>query len=353
MVSTFGSNTGAKPKSIGPNDFNVPQAGQDGISGLTWSSNANILVSSNWDGGLRCWEVQEQNGQIRALPKAQANHEAKSSVLDCCFSVDGTTVFSGGTDKAVRMWQLQGQTSNGMSQQIGVHDAPVKSVRFLRHSNLVVSGGWDKKLKFWDARSPNPVGVLDMPDRIHSMDAIDNLLVVACANRQIISYDVSGQPREHSRKESPLKFQSRCITCFPDRTGFALGSIEGRVAIQYLQKVQNKDLSFAFKCHRQESNVYAVNDICFNKQFGTFATVGADGVVNFWDKDNKQRLKSFPQIEKSIACANWNAQGNILAYASSYDWSKGSSFHTPTTPDEIFLHYTPEEEIKPKKARKK
>jgi hypothetical protein len=69
-MSAFGTATGAQP-SIAPTDCNVAQAGNDGISSLRWSPNANILVSSNWDGGLRCWEVQEQGGQIRALPKAQ------------------------------------------------------------------------------------------------------------------------------------------------------------------------------------------------------------------------------------------------------------------------------------------
>jgi mRNA export factor len=279
------------------------------------------------------------------------NHEANSSVLDCCVSADGSTVFSCGTDKAVRMWQLGGAPPpNGIAQQIGVHDAPVKSVCFLPRSNLVVSGGWDRKLKFWDCRSPNPAGVLDLPERVYDMDARDDLLVVATANRQIVAYDVSGQPREHSRKDSPLKFQSRCITAFPDRAGFAVGSIEGRVAIHYLQKVPGKD-SFAFKCHRIDSNVYAVNGICFHNQFGTFATVGSDGVVNFWDKDNKQRLKGFPPIARPISCASFNAHGNLFAYASSYDWSKGSAYHTPQTPDEIFVHYVVEDEIKPKNKK--
>jgi mRNA export factor len=171
------------------------------------------------------------------------------------------------------------------------------------------------------------------------------LLVVATAGRHIICYDVSGQPREHSRKESPLKFQSRCVACFPDQTGFAVGSIEGRVGIHYIQKVPGKD-SFAFKCHRQESNVFSVNSIAFSNQYGTFATVGSDGVCNFWDKDNKQRLKGFPQIERTIPCAAFNTRGNLFAYASSYDWSKGSMYVQPG--NEIFIHYVTDEEIRPK-----
>jgi mRNA export factor len=284
-MSAFGSPTSAsgRPSSLAPNDCNVPQAGNDGISSLCWSPTANFLVSSNWDAGVRCWEVQEQGGQIRAQAKAQVNHEQQSPVLGSCFSADGSTVFSVGADRAVRMWQLGQAPPNNIPQQIGVHDAPVKSVGFLSSSNLVVSGGWDSKLKFWDTRTPNPVGTLDMPERVYDLDVRGSLMVVATAGRHVLTYDVSGLPRENSRKESPLKYQSRCIACFPDCTGFAVGSIEGRVGVQYVQKVPNRD-DFAFKCHRQDANVYSVNAIAFHNQFETFATAGSDGVVNFWDK---------------------------------------------------------------------
>lgn len=49
--------------------------------------------------------------------------------------------------------------------------------------------------------------------------------------------------------QSPLKYQTRCIACFPDKTGYLLGSIEGRVAVHHVEdNLQNKN--FTFKCHR-------------------------------------------------------------------------------------------------------
>jgi mRNA export factor len=39
---------------------------------------------------------------------------------------------------------------------------------------------------------------------------------------------------------SPLKWQTRTVSCFADSKGFAIGSIEGRVGIQY---VEDKDSS--------------------------------------------------------------------------------------------------------------
>jgi hypothetical protein len=73
-MSTFGSPSagGVPAKSIDPNDCNVPNAGSDGISSVHFSPTANILVSSNWDSTVSCWEVQEQGGRIQANPKAQS-----------------------------------------------------------------------------------------------------------------------------------------------------------------------------------------------------------------------------------------------------------------------------------------
>ena len=281
------------------------------------------------------------------------NHENQSPVLCSTFSTDGSTVFTGGADKAVRMWQLGQQPSNGIPQQVGVHDEAVKSVGFCSSSNLVVSGSWDKYLKFWDCRQSTPAHQVQLTDKVYDLTVQGNLLVVACANRILYAFNVGGAtPMQHERKESPLKHQTRCVTVFPDSTGYALGSIEGRVSIQYIQKPVGKD-SFAFKCHRQDtSNVYSVNGISFHRNYGTFATVGSDGVVNFWDKDNKQRLKVFPSKNETISCASFNTPGNIFAYGLSYDWSKGASNYNPSTAkNEIRMFAVKEEDIRPKKKR--
>jgi mRNA export factor len=69
--------------------------------------------------------------------------------------------------------------------------------------------------------------------------------------------------------QSPLKMQTRVVSCFPNGSGFAIGSIEGRVGINY---VEDKDQSsnFSFKCHRSDkSDVYAVNAISFHPTYGT------------------------------------------------------------------------------------
>ena len=63
--------------------------------------------------------------------------------------------------------------------------------------------------------------------------------------------------------------QHRCVSIFVDRkasptnpppVGFALGSIEGRVAIQYVSPQNPKD-NFTFKCHRSNGTTGGPQDI--------------------------------------------------------------------------------------------
>merc|ERR1712000_603675 len=97
------------------------------------------------------------------------------------------------------------------------------------------------------------------------MDVRNNsIMVVGCAERYINIFDLaSSNPSQFKTVQSPLKWQTRVVSCFTDATGFAVGSIEGRCAIQY---VEEKDASsnFSFKCHRDPpqnnmTNVYSVN----------------------------------------------------------------------------------------------
>ena len=108
------------------------------------------------------------------------------------------------------------------------------------------------------------------------------------------------------KRESSLKFQTRCLSCFPNKQGYVLSSIEGRVAVEYLDpspEVQKR--KYAFKCHRLKENgveqIYPVNAISFHRDYNTFATGGSDGLVNIWDGQNKKRLCQFHKVSNSNA----------------------------------------------------
>ena len=67
------------------------------------------------------------------------------------------------------------------------------------------------------------------------MDTKDNLLVVGTADRHIAIFNLSNPTTIYKSLQSPLKYQTRVVSCFTTGNGFAVGSVEGRCAIQYVE----------------------------------------------------------------------------------------------------------------------
>lgn len=107
-------------------------------------------------------------------------------------------------------------------------------------------------------------------------------------------------------------------------------------------------LNFAFKCHREGNNAYAVNAISFHPTYGTFTTSGSDGTIHFWDKDSKQRLESTTSLGQPITATAFNRNGNLYAYALSYDWSKGHEYYQAGAKNSIMIHPIQDNEVKPR-----
>jgi mRNA export factor len=107
-------------------------------------------------------------------------------------------------------------------------------------NDYVATGSWDKSVKFWDLKGAEPVGTLDARERVYSMDVKDQLLVVATAERHIHMVNLQDPTKIYKTITSPLKWQTRVVSCFSDATGFAVGSVEGRCAIQYVEEKDTK-----------------------------------------------------------------------------------------------------------------
>ncbi|KAF9139553.1 Poly(A)+ RNA export protein [Linnemannia elongata] len=328
-----------------PKDIEVTAPPTDGISDLAFSKTSDLLAATSWNNEVRIWEIM---GDGSSTAKAMYNHDAPA--LCCQWSPDGGKLASGGADNAGKLFDV----TTGQATQFAKHDAPIKSLRWIDGANIVATGSWDKTIKYWDLRGPSPVSSVALNDRLYSMDAHGPLLVAATADRNISMFDMSNPTVPFRTMDSPLKLQTRVVSCFTTGGGFAVGSIEGRVAIQYTDIKDNQG-NFSFKCHREgapaarDSTVFAVNAISFHPVFGTFATAGSDGGITFWDKDSKQKLKVFTKKAGPIPAATFNRTGTIYAYAVSYDWSKGHSGASPDLKNSIMLCPVLESDIKPRK----
>lgn len=112
--------------------------------------------------------------------------------------------------------------------------------------------------------------------------------------------------------------------------------------------IASADSNFAFKCHRDDKNVYPVNAISFHPTFGTFSTAGSDGMIHTWDKDSRQRLESSLSLGGPISATCFNRNGSLLAYAVGYDWYKGHEYYDAKGKNAVMVHPVLESEVKPR-----
>lgn len=345
-----------------PTDGDVNIAPDDTVAALAFSprrlNNSDFIVSGTWANTVSCYEVtRQQQQQLNAPYKGElkASHQHQAAVLDVCWSDDCTKVFSASADKTVKMWDL----GSNQQMQVSAHDAPVKTVHWIKMSQYtcIMTTSWDKTIKFWDLRSPNALSSINLPERSYCADVFGPMAVVSTADRAILVYRLEPTPTLVKQSDSPFKFQHRCVSIFTNEkreaNGYALGSIEGRVAVQYVDK--DPKANFTFKCHRSNGqanssiqDIFAVNDIAFHPQHGTMATIGSDGKYSFWDKDARTRLKISDQFDTPLTRCSINSTGEIFAYALGYDWSKGHEYSNQATKNKIQFHNCAEE-MRPKK----
>lgn len=153
------------------------------------------------------------------------------------------------------------------------------------------------------------------------------------------------------QRESSLKCQTRCVAQMPSGLGYAQGSVEGRVAIEYYDaSEESQRRKYAFKCHRSAiggvDTGFPVNSIAYHPVFGTFATGGSDGHVYVWDGEQKKRICQFRGYPTSVAALDFSPTGDRMAIAASYTWENGDKEHPA---DAILVRRLAEVDVKPRK----
>ncbi|KAH8924599.1 WD40 repeat-like protein [Atractiella rhizophila] len=336
-------------------DVEVGQPPSDAISSLSWSPTADFIAVGSWDNNVRVYEMDPSNGQTR--PVTSYSHD--SPVLSVCWNKEGNKIFSGSADKTVKVYDV----STGQSNKLGDHQDTVKGVVWAdAQGGVLASASWDKTLKYWDLRSPQPVATVSLPERAYSMATSSTLLLIATADRHLCLFNLTSPTTIFKQVYSPLKFQTRSVACMPEGKGYAVASIEGRVSVNFFS---DAPAPYSFKCHRKDlpgqntsvnasqskyqKATWSVNSLSFHQQLGSLATAGTDASFSFWDLEGKSKLKTFDERGGPIVATEFHRSGEWFAYAISYDWSNGFSPNMPQVPNKIFLHKVQREEVNRKR----
>ena len=185
----------------------------DGVTSLRFGGDSGLLLATSWDAGVRLYDADPVSGSS----SLRQHFTTPGPVFDACFAAGGdTAIVSGGLSKSVVRHDL----TSGADDVVGTHGAAVKCVEWDHETGLILSGGWDGRLKCWDARLPEErrcIADVELPGKVYSMSLTGSgsptrRLVVAMSGRAVHVYTpmgltMSGAPEQ--ARESPMGHQSR------------------------------------------------------------------------------------------------------------------------------------------------
>ncbi|TNN19698.1 Mitotic checkpoint protein isoform 2 [Schistosoma japonicum] len=234
-----------------------------------------FLVASSWDCTVRIYDVASGSQRLY--------YQHSTPVLDTTFS-DTVHVVSGSIDGELKLFDC----NTNQNQILGSCLRAISTMHYNSNIQACITGSWDCTVRIWDPRASVSSNATDskggaqsvhrQPNTVYTMDSIRNQLVVGTAGRHVLIWDLRQMHAPVEQRESSLRYQTRCIQCFPNGQGYILGSIEGRIAVEMFDpnpEVQKK--KYAFKCHRvkdgDKETIYPVIAIAFHQGYNTFATV--------------------------------------------------------------------------------
>ncbi|GHJ84219.1 hypothetical protein NliqN6_0621 [Naganishia liquefaciens] len=302
------------------------QPPMDGLSSVSWSGDSSKLLVSSWDGSVQVHDTSA----LQSGPRPPSVYSTQAAILAATFSPqtsNGRTAYSGGLDKRLREWDFE----TGQNRVLGKADDALSTVTACGDSGVVVTGSWDAMLRVWDPRAATAlVATHQLPSKVYcaSFASASSSLVVSMAHRNVHVYDVRKLEEPKQKRESALKFMTRSVACMADGKGWASGSIEGRIAVEYFD-AELESRKYAFRCHRQTIDgvdcVYPINALAYHPIHNTFASGGSDGTVSIWDHNAKKRMKQYPAFATEVSCLAFSPDGEKLAIGVSYEHDNGVS----------------------------
>ena len=339
------NNFTAATTSLDQHFLQAPTVFNDSIASLCWTSQAHsssLLACTSWDSqvaiycGFEDYSPEEEEDSIRELNVSSG--EVPCLCVNWIQPRHSPNLLLG--DIGGTVWTQD--ITTGTRIQFGKHDDAVKNI--YDWGSRIISLSYDKTMKFWDLRSPDPVNSFPLGAQVVCSDLLDSTLAIGLSNKKLLIFHlddfstVLGNVDSFSI-DSPLGQSSQLSSISISKENVVgIGTYDGRSNLSNIQRMSDETTKLSnivtFKAHKidlgQDGNtsdlkiLYPIHAVGLHPQNKkTYFTAGGDGTIIFWDIALKNKLSTLSLHPTPITAAKMSPDGKFLAYGVGYDWAKG------------------------------
>ena len=280
------------------------QAHLEGVWSAEFSPDGSQIVTGGLDKVIKIWQIDgQETAQI-------TGHTA--AIRSASFSPDGQTILSSSSDKTIALWNLQGDRLNTLTG----HTAAVWSAQFSPNSELIVSGSGDQTIKLWH-RDGTEILTLsghrgDVRTALFSPNG--EWIISGGADKNIMIWSLDGTLLQTVKGHSA---DIRCISISPNGEFMASGSGDNILKLWHVQidhEHPEKPIAIA-EVFSLEAHSSAIRSVNFSPDGTLLATGSADRNIKIWNLHG-DKLQIFKGHTDPIRSVCFSPDGKTLLSAS-------------------------------------
>ena len=239
-----------------------------------WGTCSRTVAFDHIPMTLTCWKdtiaVGLDSGEIITLDRITSIQTAILSghtdlVTSLAFSPDGTSLVSGGNDKAIKLWDVQ---TGGVVKTFHGHTDQVYSISISADCTRIASGSLDKTIHLWDVQTEECHHVIEWLDSVDHVrfSPTDPQYLIFVSGDAIWHWNINGHQTKPEHTGS-------CATFSLDGTQF-VSCHEGDIVVQ-----NSSSGRVVTKFHVADSEI---DHCCFSPD-GRLIATAAGQTAHLWD----------------------------------------------------------------------